>query len=128
MRQGRTRQDFTSPLSTYGSLQRTQEAYYDRYRFAEVFAHIKRAPESLVERIADLPGVEQAQTRVVEHATLDVPGFSEPAVGRLISIREHRAPGLNDVYLRSGRHIEIASACAQPAAIPVGLAAGQLDA
>ena len=27
-----------------------------------------------------------------------------------------------------GRHIEIASACAQPAAIPVGLAAGQLDA
>ncbi|MGC1273353.1 MAG: FtsX-like permease family protein [Planctomycetaceae bacterium] len=97
---------FVMSLSTYGSLEHTQEAYYDRYRFAEVFAHVKRAPEPLVERIADLPGVSRIETRVVEHATLDVPGFAEPAIGRLISIREHRTPGLNDLYLRSGRYIE----------------------
>lgn len=97
---------FVMSLSTYASLQQTQQTYYDHYRFADVFAHVKRAPESLAERIADIPGVAQVQIRVVEHATLDVPGFAEPAVGRLISIRERRTPALNDLYLRSGRNIE----------------------
>ena len=31
-------------LSTLESLRRTQESYYQRYRFAHVFAQMKRAP------------------------------------------------------------------------------------
>jgi hypothetical protein len=57
----------------------------------------------------------------------------------ITSGRPHRASGelayhvldvmhAFDDASQSGRHIEIASACAQPAALPVGLAAGQLDA
>jgi putative ABC transport system permease protein len=97
---------FVMSLSTLASLHRTREAYYDRYRFAQVFAHLKRAPNSLAGRIAEIPGVARVQTRIVEHVTLDVPGLAEPAVGRLISIPDRAAPGLNERYLRGGRYVE----------------------
>lgn len=97
---------FVMSLSTLGTLQRTRDAYYERYRFGQVFAHLKRAPNALAERIETLPGVAQVQTRVVMNVTLDVEGMAEPAVGRLISIPERQESGLNRLYLRSGRYVE----------------------
>ncbi|NJL26389.1 MAG: ABC transporter permease, partial [Thermoanaerobaculia bacterium] len=49
-------------LSTFRSLRLTQETYYDRQRFADVFAAVKRAPLGLQARIADIPGVAQVAT------------------------------------------------------------------
>ncbi len=46
---------FIMYLSTFESLRRTQEAYYERYRFAEVFATCKRAPLYLEQRIEQIP-------------------------------------------------------------------------
>ena len=97
---------FVMSLCTVASMERAREGYYDRYRFAHVFAHVKRAPNSLSERIADIPGVAGVQTRVVVDVTLNVSGLSEPAVGRLVSIPERPRPGLNDLHLRRGRYIE----------------------
>src|SRR5205085_6528047 len=97
---------FVMSLSTLGSLQHTQLAYYERYRFADVFARLKRAPESLAGRVAEIPGVARVQTRVVVDVNLDVPRMTEPAVGRLISIPERPAPGLNELHLRQGRWVE----------------------
>lgn len=94
--------------SAYLSLQATQENYYGSYRFADVFANLKRAPESLADEIRALPGVAQVRTRVVAEVTLDVPGLKEPATGRLVSIPERRSAMVNDLYLRSGRYIEAA--------------------
>lgn len=73
-------------MSAYDSLQLSQQTYSDRYRFADVFVQLKRAPDSLVARIAAIPGVQQVQTRVVVDVNLDVPELAEPATGRLISI------------------------------------------
>jgi len=97
---------FVMSLTTLEALERTQAAYYERYRFAHVFAQLKRAPNALAARIAAIPGVAAVQTRVVVDVTIDVEDLSEPAVERLISIPERRTPGLNDVYLRAGRYIE----------------------
>ena len=97
---------FVMSVSTLRSLQNAQQTYYDRYRFADVFASLKRAPNTLAERIAEIPGVAHVQTRVVVDVTLDVPDLAEPAVGRLISIPELPRPDLNDLYLRRGRYIE----------------------
>lgn len=91
--------------SAYLSLEATRANYYDQYRFADVFANLKRAPESLADEIRALPGVAQVRTRVVADVTLDIPGLAEPATGRLLSIPEQQAPTLNDLYLRSGRYI-----------------------
>lgn len=96
---------YTTMRSTYESLQQTQAAYYERYRFAHLFTALHRAPEALATQIAALPGVGQVQTRVMVDVTLDVPGLQEPATGRLIAIPEQPHPMLNDLYLRRGRYI-----------------------
>ena len=97
---------FVMYFSTFESLRITRSAYYERYRFADVFVSLKRAPIRLRERIARIPGVAQAETRVVVDVTLDVEGLSEPAKGRLISIPDRQVATLNDVFLRRGRYIE----------------------
>ncbi len=89
--------------ATLEALRQTRARYYQEYRFADVFAALKRAPESLRERIAALPGVAEVETRVVADVHLDVAGFTEPITGRLISIPDNREPRLNRLYLRQGR-------------------------
>ncbi|HKK35498.1 MAG TPA: ABC transporter permease [Paracoccaceae bacterium] len=90
-------------LSALSSLQSTMDAYYDRARFAEVFAPVKRAPERLAERIADIPGVRTVETRVVGMATAEIEGFGDPVTALTLSLPETRAPRLNALAMRSGR-------------------------
>jgi putative ABC transport system permease protein len=96
---------FVATQSTYHSLVVARATYYDTYRFADVFARLKRAPESLAAEIRQIPGVAQVLTRVVMDVTLDVPGLAEPATGRLVSIPERQSPILNDLYLVRGRYV-----------------------
>lgn len=97
---------YVMSLSTMESLRITQERYYRDYRFADVFAGLKRAPLSLADRIREIPGVDQVAPRVVRDVTLDVADFPEPIIGRLISIPDYGKPPLNSLHLRSGRWIE----------------------
>ncbi|HEY7307541.1 MAG TPA: ABC transporter permease [Bryobacteraceae bacterium] len=97
---------YVTMRSAFRSLEVAPSDYYASFRFADVFAHVKRAPESLSTAISAIPGVAAIQTRVLMDVTLDVPGLEEPATGRLISIPERRAPMLNDLFLREGRYIE----------------------
>ncbi|MUG93625.1 FtsX-like permease family protein [Scytonema sp. UIC 10036] len=97
---------FISMLSAYESLKLSQATYYEQYHFAQVFAQLKRAPESLQLQIRAIPGITQVQTRVVADVSLDIPGRSEPATGRLISIPERQMLMLNDLFIRQGRYIQ----------------------
>ena len=97
---------FLSMRTTYESLLRARDNYYQALRFADVFAQLERAPLSLAARIAEIPGAAQVRTRVVLQVTLDVPGLDEPASGRLVSIPEQPRPMLNDLSLRAGRYVE----------------------
>lgn len=90
-------------LSTLTSLSITRDAFYERFAFAEVFANVKRAPERLSERIAAIPGVQRAETRIVAYAALDMPGMAEPVIGRLASLPATETGGLNRVAIRAGR-------------------------
>jgi putative ABC transport system permease protein len=92
-------------FSTFDSLQRTLDTYYERHGFADVFASVRRAPQRLEERLALLPGVAAVETRVVADVTLDVPSMAEPAIGRLVSVPAGSLPRLNGVVLRRGRWI-----------------------
>ncbi len=47
---------FVMSLGTVSSLEQTRSAYYERYRFADIFASVKRAPERLATRIEGIPG------------------------------------------------------------------------
>lgn len=97
---------FIALRSIYFSLQVSQRQYYSEYRFADVFASVKRAPDWLERQISGIPGVVTVQTRVVAEATLDIKGLEEPARGRIVSVPELKEPMLNDLCLVKGRYIE----------------------
>ncbi len=97
---------FVAMGGTYLSLRAARDGYYQSFRFADVFAQLKRAPRALAPRLAAIPGVATVRTRVVRDVTLDVPGLDEPAVGRLVSIPEQRQPMLNDLHLRRGTWVQ----------------------
>jgi putative ABC transport system permease protein len=85
------------------SLDETRIAYYERHRFADVFATVRRAPKTLAPSIAEMPGVAAVEVRVTKLALLDIPNLREPATGQIVSIPDLSEPVLNRLYLRSGR-------------------------
>jgi putative ABC transport system permease protein len=93
-------------LANFDSLRRSQRAYYQQQAFADVFVSLKRAPNRLAEPIGRIPGVVALETRVGTNVRLDITGFEESVMGRLVSIPEDRRPRLNDLFLRRGRWIE----------------------
>ena len=96
---------FATLRGAYAALVRARSDYYASMRFADVFAHLQRAPDWLAGRMRGIAGVAAVQTRVVEDVTLSVPGLSEPATGRLISLPEAGAAAgsLNRLHLIAGR-------------------------
>ncbi len=85
------------------SLESTRREYYEANRFAEVFAQLKRAPNSIAARVADIPGVATVQAGIAVQVTLDIPGLDEPASGQVRSLPDFGAPELNRLFLRAGR-------------------------
>ena len=51
-------------IGAYTSLSETREAYYARSQFADIFASVERAPNSLLAQIRELDGVAQAERGV----------------------------------------------------------------
>ena len=90
-------------VGSYRSLEETRTAYYERYRFADIFATVSRAPKTLVDQIAEISGVAAVDARIAKLALLDIPSFSEPATGQFISIPETGGPALNQLHIRLGR-------------------------
>ncbi len=90
-------------ISTMDSLSLTRDTFYREYRFADVFINLKRAPESLKEKMEQVPGVDQVETRVSAYVKLDVRGFPEPVTGKIISIPDDGKPLLNRLYIKRGR-------------------------
>jgi putative ABC transport system permease protein len=93
-------------LSTYESLTTTRDRFYAEYRFAEVFASLKRAPEPVAERLAALPGVERVETRVKAGVKLEVAGFGDPITGQLLSLPDEGEPHLNALHIKRGRMVQ----------------------
>ncbi len=92
------------------SLEVTRAEYYAAHRFAEVFCDLKRAPNALRQRLAEIPGVAAVETRVKASVRMNLPGVPEPADGTIISLPEDRPQLLNTLFLRVGRYPEIGKA------------------
>lgn len=97
---------FVMFLGAMNSLNLMREGFYRDYRFAEVFASLKRAPESLRWRIADIPGVRQVETRVVAEVKLRIENYPDPVTARIVSVPEHGEPLLNRLHIRKGRYVD----------------------
>lgn len=90
-------------LGNHAALSESRSRYYGQQHFADVFVQARRAPLSLVRTVQEIPGVRQAQGRVVAFAQLEIEGFEEPVTGSFVSLPGADDPGLNGVQLRRGR-------------------------
>lgn len=97
---------FIMARSTLDSLMLTQQGFYRRYRFADVFASLRQAPDAVRERLARIEGVQDVETRVTTAARLDVEGFTDPVTALIVSLPDRGQPLLNSIYLRAGRSVE----------------------
>lgn len=88
------------------SLDETRRAYYERYRLADVFAPVARAPERLAADLRRIPGVSAVEVRVVGSALIDLGGRALPIRAQTVSLPDYRSPDLNDIYLTDGRRVE----------------------
>ena len=85
------------------ALEETRRAYYERYRFADIWASVVRAPNALIDEIRGIEGVQAAETRVRVRALFDMPGMEEPATGEVISLPDAGEPSVNQIVLLRGR-------------------------
>ena len=90
----------------YESLYFAQQNHYIKSRFADLWAPLVRAPESLRYRLEQISGIETLDTRVKFQATLDLGDSGVPAQGMFVSLPESGRPALNDIGISNGRYIE----------------------
>ena len=88
------------------SLEETKNAYYDRYRLADIFAPAKRAPNHLLTRIENIPGIASVEGRVTGGALINLPDIPVPLRAFAVSLPDFSQPRLNDIYLATGRRID----------------------
>lgn len=93
-------------MTTYQTLAWAQNYFYQHYRFADVFASLKRAPLSLAAQIREIPGVVTVETRVAKEANLDIENMDEPAVGYFTSLPQHQQAELNRLDLVRGHWLD----------------------
>jgi putative ABC transport system permease protein len=94
---------YVSMMSVADTLKQTLDSYYKRYVFADGFASLRRAPESVADRLREIPGISRVETRVLAGVTVDMPDYTEPVSGQILSIPEGRQPVLNRLFIRQGR-------------------------
>lgn len=97
---------YVSLASTWASLEEARQTFYARTRFADVFATLVRAPRSVAEQVAALPGVQEAEPRIVAAVRILVPDFDEPVNGIAISLPAWGRPPIDDLHLRDGSWID----------------------
>jgi len=88
------------------SLDETRRAYYERYRLADVFAPVVRAPDRVLDRLAEIDGVSAVEGRIAGGALIDMPDTDLPVQARAVSLPDFGQPRLNAVYLSDGRWLD----------------------
>jgi putative ABC transport system permease protein len=89
--------------STWHSLKLSKAQYYEQYRFADAFVHLKRAPESVAARLEGIAGVARVYTRLVQAINLPIAGPVQPPFGQIVSLPAGTQPPLNRLVLEGGR-------------------------
>ncbi len=87
------------------SLDETMRAYYERYRFADMYAPAKRAPDHLLTELHALPGVNDIEGRISGGGLVTLPNVSAPITARVVSFDPEAAAPINGLHLAAGRMI-----------------------
>jgi len=116
---------FVTSLSAVDSLALARDDFYAAGRFADVFASVKRAPNSAADGLRDVPGVADVQTTVQAVVRVEIPGLPDPIIGQLIGLDARHPARMNLVSVSVGQTLAAAGARADgsiPALVSEGFA------
>ncbi len=90
--------------ATLLSLQKTQTQLYTTQNFSDVWVNVKRAPLSMLTRIAEISGVAEVEGRLTTGAKLTVRDYDEPVKALIQSLPEQQ----NTLFINKGHLPEAA--------------------
>ena len=93
---------FVASISTYDSLLAGRDRFCASARFPQIFVTLKRAPLSIVSRLAAIPRVATVEPRIVRDVIVDWPSSFLPVSARMISLTHSSDEPLSRLYLRRG--------------------------
>ncbi|KAB2951818.1 ABC transporter permease [Heliorestis acidaminivorans] len=96
---------FIAFFSTSRNLYQAKESYYEELQFAHIFAQVRQIPETELEYLQGLPGLEALEGRIVQDLSLQ-----DGKTLRLISLPEDRTSQVNDIRFVEGSRSENALA------------------
>jgi putative ABC transport system permease protein len=117
---------FITTLSAVDSLTLARDRFYASGHFADVFASVKRAPNSLVTVLRATPGVADVQATIEQVVRIELPGLVDPVIGQLIGVDPQVPMRMNRVTLRNGQALNARGLTDQ--AIPALVSAAFADA
>ena len=94
---------FVTMMTAYRGLKQSRDAYYGRYRMADLWAPVKRMPRSSLRKLESVEGVRRVAGRIAFDVVIDLPQMLQPCSGRMISVPQRRRQILNDLHLVRGR-------------------------
>ncbi len=97
---------FITSLSAVDSLALARDRFYAQGHFADVFASVKRAPNSVREELRGIDGVADVQTTLEEFVRVEIPGLADPIIGQLIGVDRRDPPRMNRVSVSRGRALD----------------------
>lgn len=77
---------FMMMRSMHSSLLTNLTAYYQQYHYPDLFVAVKRAPNTVADRLRSIPGIQHVNIRMRHHVAVDIPGLDEVASADLISV------------------------------------------
>lgn len=91
---------------SYKNIGASYELYYDQTRFGDFWITLSEAPDTIRERVLQVPGVIAVQPRIVSDIELETPvKDSRQVVGRVISMPDTGRTAVNDVMVVEGRYL-----------------------
>ena len=85
------------------ALDESMRAYYERSRFADIYAPAKRAPDALLNEIRALEGVADAEGRIRGAGLVSLPNVNAPISASVISYDADAPAPINQLHLIEGR-------------------------
>lgn len=94
---------FVMAIGMRETLERTRRDYYATQHMADLAVSLVRAPGRIASDLGAVAGVTAVDARIAGYALLDLPGVTEPASARLVSLPPGGRPAVNDLVLAQGR-------------------------
>jgi putative ABC transport system permease protein len=93
---------YTGMYSALEGLSGAGRSYFEEYRMGDLWGSLYRAPEGVVKRTGEIPGVKMVTGRVVQDVRISME--KREAMVRLISLPDKKTRVVNDIQLKSGSY------------------------